>query len=347
MALKQLPSFNGWRAIAILLVLGQHTALTNGFPAHYHDLVYNGFDGNLGVRFFFTISGFLITWLMLKEEGEYGSINLKHFYLRRALRILPVYLACLLVMAILQILGISAQKGFTWIQLFTFTRNFYQTGHAEDLISGHFWSLSVEEQFYFVWPVVFLYLGCSGGRRIFFLIGMIVFSIGYKTIALLGCYNRHFYFLFEENSTFLYLDCLAYGCLGAILLNTSREKLNLFFGRHRLLIFSVSCLFLLVLAIVGLGRGMQSLGFIFLLLQSVLLSESKPFVILNHRWMVKIGILSYSLYIWQEIVFLLWPIPRLWFLWLPVAFGIAWISYNWLEKPFFSLRSKFRPKMTN
>src|SRR5258708_5165477 len=163
--MKQLPSFNGWRAVAILLVLGQHIPSTNGFPPRYFDSVHNFFDGNLGVRFFFTISGFLITWLMLKEENEFGSASLKNFYTRRALRILPVYLTCIIAMALVQILGIVAQKGFTWLQLLTFTRNFYQTGHAEDPISAHFWSLSVEEQFYFMWPVVFLLLGRSGGRR--------------------------------------------------------------------------------------------------------------------------------------------------------------------------------------
>ena len=342
MEIKPLPSFNGWRAVAILLVLGQHTAFTNGFPARYYDLVYGAFDGNLGVRLFFTISGFLITWLMLQEEGASGSVNLKHFYLRRALRILPVYLACLLVMAGLQCLGLSAQRGMTWLQLVTFTRNFYQTGHAEDLISGHLWSLSVEEQFYFVWPFVFLWLGRSGRRRLWFLMATIAFSMGFKTVAVLGGYNRHLYFLFQDDSTFLYLDCLAYGCLGAILLQGRREKLASFFRRYPLPIFFLSCLFLLAPAIVGLGKGMQSFGFIFLLLQSVLSPESGPFKILNQRWMVRIGVLSYSLYIWQELVFLLWPIPRLWFLSLPATFGVAWLSYHFLEKPFLAWRSKFR-----
>ena len=273
---------------------------------------------------------------MLKEEGELGFISLKRFYIRRALRILPVYLACIVVMVLIQILGLSAQDRTTWLRLFTFTRNFYQTDHIENLISGHFWSFSVEEQFYFIWPVVFLLLGRSGGR-IYFLISMIVFSIGFKIIALLGCYNRHLYFLFGQSSSFLYLDCLSYGCIGAILLHTSREKLELFFGRYSVLNFSLSCLFLLVPGIVGLGMGMQSFGFICLLLQSVLFSESRPFKILNNRWMVKIGILSYSLYVWQLIIFILWPLPKLWFFGIPVTFGVAWIfTISWRSLFFFA-----------
>ena len=88
--------------------------------------------------------------------------------------------------------------------------------------------------------------------------------------------------------------------------------------------------------------AIQSFGFIFLLLQSVLLPEFKPFKILNHRWLVGIGILSYSLYIWQQLIFVLWPFPQLWFLAFPMTFVAAWLSYNLLEKPFFALRSKLR-----
>lgn len=339
---KQLPAFNGWRAVAILLVLGLHTEYTPGIPPPVSHLVFKIFDGLLGVRFFFTISGFLITWLMLQEEREAGFMSLKKFYVRRALRILPVYLACLLVMAGLQLAGLAIQNGFIWLQLITFTRNFYQTGHFECPISLHFWSLAVEEQFYLFWPLVFVSLARATGKRICFLAGTILLSIACKIIALLGCYNRHFYFLFEDYSTFMFLDCLAYGCLGAILLDTQRAGLKRFFERFLWPVFLLACLCLLVPELVGLGVGLQSFGFIFLLLQSVLVPAFKPFQILNHRWMVRIGILSYSLYIWQQLVFQLWPVPQVWLLALPMTFVAAWLSYNFLEKPFFSLRSKFR-----
>lgn len=340
--IKQLPCFNGWRAVAILLVLGLHTEYTPGMPPQLSDFAFKAFDGLLGVRCFFTISGFLITWLMLQEENAAGFMSLKNFYVRRALRILPVYLACLMVMAFLQLAGVATQTGFIWLQLLTFTRNFYQTGHFECPISLHFWSLSVEEQFYLVWPLVFVSLACSTRSRIWFLAGMITFSVGSKIIALLGCYSRNLYFLFQDYATFHYLDCLAYGCLGAILLDTQAASLKKFSERFLWPVFLLACLFLLVPEFVRLGIGLQSLGFGLLLLQSVLVPEFKPFRILNHRWVVAIGILSYSLYIWQQLVFLLWPFPRLWFLALPSTFVAAWLSYNFLEKPFFSLRSKFR-----
>jgi len=338
----QLPSLNGWRAVGIILVLGSHCVFTNGFPSKYCSFVSNIFDGILGVRFFFTISGFLITWLMLKEEREAGYMNLKYFYVRRAFRILPVYLACIIVMAFFQLTGLSVQKGFVWLQLFTFTRNFHQTGHPEYLVSTHVWSLSVEEQFYFIWPVVFLMLGRSPRKRIGFLVVVIIFSLIFKIVALLGCYNRHLFFLFQENSTFLYLDCISYGCIGAILLDTKARSLKFFFEKFSLWIFALSGLLLLGPEIVGLGIGLQSFAFIFLLMQSILVPEFRPFKILNNRWLVSVGIISYSLYIWQQLIFVLWPIPKLWFMALPSAFVAAWMSYNFLERPFFSIRSKFR-----
>jgi len=74
----------------MILVLGDHEIFATGFPRQLTSVRWF-FDGNLGVRFFFTISGFLITWLLLQEWKATGAINLRNFYLRRCLRILPVF----------------------------------------------------------------------------------------------------------------------------------------------------------------------------------------------------------------------------------------------------------------
>src|SRR5207253_8276854 len=99
---RRFPSLDGWRAISILLVLGTHSTHTAGFPpaAVSYFLI---FDGDFGVRCFFVISGFLITWLMIKEHDETGRVSLKHFYIRRALRILPVYFAFMSVLWLLHL----------------------------------------------------------------------------------------------------------------------------------------------------------------------------------------------------------------------------------------------------
>jgi len=101
----RLPCVDGWRALSICLVLGAHSLAMTGFPGDnplvscFPLLV----DGNLGVRFFFVISGFLITYLLIEEQARNGDISLTKFCIRRALRILPVYLMYLAVVAALLI----------------------------------------------------------------------------------------------------------------------------------------------------------------------------------------------------------------------------------------------------
>ena len=341
-ASPQLPSVNGWRGVAILLVLGLQLEFVPGLPERASHFVNAAFDGLLGVRFFFTVSGFLITWSLLQEEERTGSVNLKGFYARRALRILPVYAACLLAMALLQWAGLVTQSGSVWIALLTFTRNFFQSGHILNPISLHFWSLAVEEQFYAFWPLIFVGLARSANQRIFFLLGTILFAVGFKIVALLGCYNRQLYFLFEQYSTLQFLDALGYGCLGAVLLTSHPDFLKNFFKKFLLPTFFLSLLLLLLPEFVGIATSLQSLGFILMLLPSVVRPDFKPFKFLNHPWLSQIGVLSYSLYVWQQLVFMLWPFPKLWFLALPMTFAAAALSYQFLEKPFFALRLRLR-----
>jgi peptidoglycan/LPS O-acetylase OafA/YrhL len=349
MKTQQLPSLNGWRAVSILLVLGCHTALMPGIPPKLSHLFGTLFDGNLGVRFFFTISGFLITWLMLKEETEFKRVSLKHFYIRRTLRIWPVYLSFVALLGILQVFGILVQHHFAWRGLLTFTRNFYDktSMSCADDISSHCWSLSIEEQFYLFWPLIFILLKRRG--RIPFLIATILFSNGFRTIYLLGFYDRHSHVLFQEYSTFNYLDCLAWGCLGAHSLTAWRSQLEELFGKYPLIIFPVFFSMILIPYLIGLGQGIQALGFVVLLLHSVVSPNCAFYRILNFKWMCQIGILSYSLYIWHQIIWMMWPkaLGEVWFLWIPLTLGVSCLSYAFLEKPFLALRAKFRDPNMN
>jgi len=345
---RTLPSLNGWRAVSILLVLLFHTGMVAGFPTAYAHLVFTVFDGNLGVRFFFVISGFLITWLMLKEEAQNQSLSLKNFYVRRTLRIWPVYLACLLVLAAFQFTGAFPQHPSAWRGLLTFTRNFYNpwAGSGNDVFSAHCWSLSVEEQFYVAWPVMFCLL--RGKGRAGFLLATIALSWGFKMIDATGAYDRHWKVWFQPYSTFAYMDCLAWGCLAAIVFLRRRDQLEAIFLRSGTAL-SVGALILIIApAAVDFGKSIQPVAFTVLLLHSVLCPGWTPFRILNLRWMDRLGVLSYSIYIWQQLVQLLWPhsLGVVWFLWLPATVGIAWLSYRFLERPFVRLRSKFRDPHT-
>jgi peptidoglycan/LPS O-acetylase OafA/YrhL len=156
-----------------MLVLGGHSVAVVGFPAAWKPVFQWVFNGDLGVRTFFVISGLLITWLMLREQSQTGQVNLRNFYARRALRILPVYAAFLLVVAALQWLTPFHQSTGQWVANLTFTTGLLSWGGVGSWTTGHLWSLAVEEQFYVIWPVLFtgLALALKWGRS-FLLLGV-------------------------------------------------------------------------------------------------------------------------------------------------------------------------------
>lgn len=133
---QRIPELDGVRGIAILAVFLNHTqpTLSGGF---------------LGVDLFFALSGFLITGILLNEFNRTGSISLRSFYYRRALRLLPALVVFLLVCA----------PWAHW-QATTATMFYFANWHSFEFLGPlvHTWSLSVEEQFYIAWPVVLLLL---------------------------------------------------------------------------------------------------------------------------------------------------------------------------------------------
>lgn len=145
---------DGLRGVAILLVLGSHFGLVRG--------------GFLGVDVFFVLSGFLITTLLAEEWRRDRAIDLPRFYLRRALRLLPAYLALLAVCAAATAAGSPARRadGFREVLVAGAYVSNWPTLHQTALPRlGHTWSLAVEEQFYLAWPVVLLALLRSHARR--------------------------------------------------------------------------------------------------------------------------------------------------------------------------------------
>lgn len=370
-ALGRLASLDGWRAVSILMVLVSHNHFAAGFPEHLEKPLHYLFDGHLGVRFFFVISGLLITWLMLGEERKTGEVNLKHFYARRALRILPVYGAFLMVMALIQWFTPCDHSVGNWIANLTFTRNFYLDGNK---ISGPLWSLAVEEQFYLVWPFVFVWLAPAVRAKV-----MPYIAGGAILTAFVTRYLWHFpisdsmiwQHLCHERSFFNNADSLAIGCLAAILLSGNEQGLRALLSTRRWVVTALGVLMIVEPYVMhwvsdrawlpgvmkglgwaawfGLGRTIQSVGFTLLLLQSILLPSWGLYRCLNWKPVVTVGVLSYSLYIWQSL-FYTHPdrlgLPDVWWmtypLWMVPAIGAAIVSYHCLEKPFLKLRHRFR-----
>ena len=153
---RRIPSLDGFRAISILMVCYGHLSGTRNFPVSIVEYGrWCGDVAHLGVLVFFVISGFLITSLLMSEHEMTDAVSLKRFYLRRIVRIFPAFYAFILVMAVATLLGAAQLTGRDFAYALTYTVNF-EPNRALQI--GHLWSLSVEEQFYLLWPLTLLLL---------------------------------------------------------------------------------------------------------------------------------------------------------------------------------------------
>ena len=202
-----LPSLDGIRAVAVLLVVEFHYFNSPYFPR-----------GASGVLLFFVLSGFLITRLLLAEKASTGTVNLRAFYLRRARRILPaLYVACPFSIAA----WILAGNPFRWAELgacLGFVSNYYYilTRMSAPNALPVTWSLAIEEQFYLLWPVLFLAFRRSETKLIRVLVALIAAGWFYRLI-LAFVFNGYYYHLYYGFDT--RYDHLLTGCLLAILTN--------------------------------------------------------------------------------------------------------------------------------
>ncbi len=150
---KYFGALDGLRCLSILMVIGFHAQLT--CTSFFH-------TGQYGVSLFFVISGFLITTLLLREQMTSGTISLKNFYIRRTLRIFPLYYATLFIyIALVVLTSHGPERGVFFHNLpwfFTYTNNWFVDKDAGEHVTFAFaWSLATEEQFYLLWPSIVRY----------------------------------------------------------------------------------------------------------------------------------------------------------------------------------------------
>jgi peptidoglycan/LPS O-acetylase OafA/YrhL len=323
----RLPTLDGWRAVAVLLVIWCHfgtglwsseDAFETGTWAHW---------GNFGVDIFFGISGLLITKLLLEERDREGEISLKAFYTRRAFRILPPCLAYLAVVW----MTVGFKTPWEFLSSVFFFRNYIPYALVNST-TGHLWSLSVEEHFYLLWPTLLIWLGRRRGATgaAWLGIGIALWRVAeannHWTEALLAV-PVHF-------RTDLRLDSLLWGCVAAFVLHDSAA-----FGKAKEAIFYL-----------GMASALTCIVF-YSYLTGVWLPILIPCLlagtVANPQWtasrvlanplLVRIGKMSYSLYLWQQL-FLIpgWEHRSVlqtppWNLLLTLACAFA--SYRLIEKP--------------
>lgn len=323
----RIPTLDGWRSIAIVMVLVCHY-LVLFYYRGYHDLVLFHYQGHYvnvelgqhGVQLFFVLSGFLITSILISRD----QIDLKAFYIRRVFRILPVVISYVIVFAIiLTILGFPVRgSGIAYVLLFirNYSSSSFMHLSTTSSFTEQFWSLSVEEQFYILWPAILYYLG---RRYASLLAGVIVVLVAGLRIVFWN------YFRINYKHTEVRIDGLLIGCLLAIVLQ--HKNVREFITRYAYVIFigSATC-FLYDCVRLGTAIPTQDSISISLMIASTIL-RPKMIVgrILECRVLKLIGITSYSMYIWQT-MFLR---PEWGYLWPVLLVGSVVLSYIFIEAP--------------
>ena len=328
---------------------------TDGFPEQYGPLVEKAFDGELGVRIFFVLSGFLITLLLLKEAGADDAISLKRFYIRRALRILPIYVTYLLVLGLLTALGLYHDAFSSWIGALTFTRNMIGQGRSATV---QLWSLAVEEQFYLLWPMT-LYAFSLWRRPRAFVSASLLVLVACPIIRALhvpaapdGSIGSR---IFGAQSGLMHADSLVVGCLAAFLV-WRRVRTPAWLETPALRVAAVACVvggryaqvtLAQTASVLALVPSLRAVSIMFLILATAFYPTGLLSRFLNLRPVVLLGTLSYSIYVWQ-VMFLAHFVPRLsglwthdWKWWMPCAVAVSAVSYYGVEKPFLTLKQRF------
>jgi peptidoglycan/LPS O-acetylase OafA/YrhL len=338
------PSLDGVRAIAVFLVMAQHLGYVHA--------------GGLGVDIFFVLSGYLITAILISEFAATDGISLRKFYARRALRILPAVLLLLIVINIfVAVFETSAQASrVRWDSLASlfYVANWLRAFSHDIGILGNLWSLSIEEQFYLLWPVTLLFFLSRqlSLKKIIFITALAIVLVNADRIYLyhgMDSFNRIY------NGLDTRADALLVGCVLGLsgyqifsarvfailgLLGAAFVAYVLFFA------YPVSASFQVPFGLT-IGGTLFAIGVALFLAGILSNPASIPAKLLRLPPLVWAGRLSYGLYLWHFFVF---AFIAGWFrgyqarlipFQLFATFGIAALSYYLIERPCLKLKKKF------
>jgi peptidoglycan/LPS O-acetylase OafA/YrhL len=328
-----IPTLDGWRAVAVLMVIGYH-GTPAGMPWHHF------FDyGARGVNIFFGISGFLICSRLLDEERRDGKISLKTFYLRRAFRILPP--AFLYILAVNLLAAFALMTPPTALESFAscfFFRNLLPPGHSTSY-TGHYWSLAVEEHFYLLWPA---FLILAGSKRALWLTPLLALACEVWRNLDEGFGITNIADSFYSQRTDRCIDGLLWGCAFALLLKQPgwRERMTRLTATPLWLVYAAALVYVCVTPL-SYSLTYQSVLIPLVLVGTLLHPESLVGRFLEAKPMAWLGRLSYTIYLWQSALFVgryqdsvdlqVWPVN------VVTLLAIAVASYYLIEKPLIAL----------
>jgi peptidoglycan/LPS O-acetylase OafA/YrhL len=325
---QRIPSLDGLRGVSIWAVMLAHASTHfAGTPLHVRRVhVLLAIMAYFGVTTFFVISGFLITKLLLREHMRTSRVDLGRFYRRRAVRIFPAALFYILI--VLLIAKVTAGQA---AYALTFTTTYFFDYAAKPL--QQLWSLSVEEQFYLLWPLAF----CFGARNAKRYCWVIMFLSPVIRMLL----KHHGYTQYSHLAPAIG-DSLAAGCLLAFYENQVAVFAKTYFRSTAafltLCVVTVSAGYLIYLRDAVVLWGIPPC--LMALVISVAIERKDR--LLNSGLLVWTGLLSYSLYLWQQ-PFLVFDGPLNYFsIRILMTFLMAYLSYRFIEQPVLNLYARRR-----
>ncbi|WP_276373170.1 acyltransferase [Chryseolinea sp. H1M3-3] len=360
------PNLDGLRFFCFLVVFLFHSFYTeyDHIKSSSTYLFVRSFlfkNGNLGVNFFFVLSGFLITYLLLKEKEFYGKINVLNFWKRRILRIWPLFFACVffgfVIFPVLKnLLGQESGESANVFSYLTFLNNFdlIKNGLPDASVLGVLWSVAIEEQFYFVWPLLLIVIPSQSYKYVFFV-------IIFLTLVFRGIFDNSVY---NEYHTLSCIGDMTVGGLGALLIHTTTldKKIATMAKGY------IVALYAAVVLIFLFRDTLQSSYYLIRVSERILIAVVFLMVILeqnyaknslfkmgNFKLLSELGTISYGLYCLHFIGILvttntfkilhfnnhLWQVLILETTFaLVITVIIAKLSYRYFESPFLRLKHK-------
>ena len=337
----QIPSLDGVRGIAVLLVVASHAG-------------YRFASAALGVNAFFFLSGFLITTLLRREHAKSNAISFRKFYIRRTLRIFPPMYLTLVAVLVLVATGVvvsDANPGAIVAQFFHLTNYTLVTHHRVLPGTEMMWSLSVEEHFYLCFPLLFTFLvRLSPRQSLSIVISVCLIVFAWRSFAII----THLIpsnWAYQASDT--RIDSILWGCAMALFLNP-------YFDAERAR--KLDRPWLGAVAVVGLVATqafradwyshtfrytLQCLCFFPLFVMAIRRPTQFPFTLLNRQPLVWIGTISYSLYLYHHVVVRVLEeqttLKRsaLMLVTLALSLPLCWLSYRLIEQPAGRLRKRF------
>jgi peptidoglycan/LPS O-acetylase OafA/YrhL len=341
-----IPSLDGLRAVSFLVVFLSHAG-SEMFP------------GGFGVTVFFFLSGFLITTLMRTEYERNGRISLRHFWIRRALRILPPFYLVLVGATLWTAFAypqgtLSLSAAMSRALHYTNYWSIYHGEVGEPVGTTVYWSLAVEEHFYLIFPLLYVVLQrlrLSASRQALILWGLCGVTLLWRCV-LVGFFDASDFRIGRGSDT--RLDSILFGCALAVWNNPVLDRFAL---RERLWKYALlpGAMLVLVISMLIPNTGyretirysIQGVALTYVFIGVIRFHRWTPFRLLNWPPLAFVGVLSYSLYLIHHAV--IFAVRRVYpslgnveigVIALAIAFALAWLMYVLVERPCARLRRR-------